>query len=82
VSGVLLARFSQALAYRQPNLATNGKQGLVPEEIFQTLLTNKNQGKIAPCDATNLIKPALLCINRKKIYFYFNIKLSSPPKKF
>jgi hypothetical protein len=28
------------------NPKANGKQGLIPEEIYQTLLTNKKQGNL------------------------------------
>jgi hypothetical protein len=37
--------FSLLLAYRQQISLTNGKQGLVPEEMSQTLMTNEKQGK-------------------------------------
>ncbi len=33
-----------ALAYNLHSPPVNGKQGPIPEEMFQTLLTNKNQG--------------------------------------
>jgi hypothetical protein len=45
------------MAYRLPNMLANGNRGLVPEEMFQTLLTNKKQGKMCSGDATNIIKP-------------------------
>jgi hypothetical protein len=35
--------FPQALAYHLQNPPANGKQGLITEEISQTLLTNKKQ---------------------------------------
>jgi hypothetical protein len=28
------------------NISANGKQGLVPEAMYQALLTNKKQGKL------------------------------------
>jgi hypothetical protein len=46
------------LAYRLQNLPANEKQGTVRDEMSQTLLTNKKQGKIIPRDATIIIKPA------------------------
>jgi hypothetical protein len=61
------------LEYRLQNLPVNGEQGPVPEEMSQTLLTNKKQGKIRPRDTTNIIKLSQLSINLKK-YFYFDIK--------
>jgi hypothetical protein len=45
------------LEYRLQNLPVNGKQGLMPKEMSQTLLTNKKQGKMLPRDATKIIKP-------------------------
>ncbi len=47
VSGVLsiISKFSLPLAYRLQNPLANGKRGLVPEEMSQSLLTNKKQGK-------------------------------------
>jgi hypothetical protein len=45
------------LAYSLQNLSANGKQGPVPEEIFQPLLTNKKRAKTRLRDATNIIKP-------------------------
>jgi hypothetical protein len=42
---ILEHKFSLLLAYRQQNSLTNGKQGLVPKEMDQTLLNNKKQGK-------------------------------------
>jgi hypothetical protein len=42
--GVLLVSFS--MAYRLQNLPANGKQGPVPKEMYQILLTNKKQGKL------------------------------------
>jgi hypothetical protein len=35
-----------ALAYNLHNPPANGKQGPIPEEISQTLLTNKKQGNL------------------------------------
>jgi hypothetical protein len=34
------------LAENLPNPPANGKQGPIPEEIYQTLLTNKKKGKL------------------------------------
>jgi hypothetical protein len=45
-----------SLAYRLQNSPANGKQGPVPEDMSQTLLTNK-QGKMRLPDATNIVKP-------------------------
>jgi hypothetical protein len=45
--------------------AANGKQGLIPEEMSQTLLTNKNQG----IHALNIIKPTQTSIKREKTLF-------------
>ncbi len=41
----LVSKFSLVLDYRLQNLPANGKQGPVPEEMSQTLLTNKKQVK-------------------------------------
>jgi hypothetical protein len=41
------------LAYSLQNLSANGKQGAVPEEIFQTLLTNKKRGKMRLRDGSH-----------------------------
>jgi hypothetical protein len=38
-----ISRFPQALAYYFHNPLANGKQGPIPEEMFQTPLTNKKQ---------------------------------------
>jgi hypothetical protein len=38
--------FSPFLAYHLQNRPANGKQGPGPEDMYQTLLTNKKQGKI------------------------------------
>jgi hypothetical protein len=40
-----ISKFSQALAYRLQNPPANGRQKTVPEELSQTLLANKMQGK-------------------------------------
>jgi hypothetical protein len=42
---VFVSKFSLPLAYRLIKHTANEKQGPVPEEISQTLLTNKKQGK-------------------------------------
>jgi hypothetical protein len=41
------------MAYRLQNLQANGQ---MPEEVSQSLLTNKKQGKMRPCDTTSFIK--------------------------
>jgi hypothetical protein len=38
--------FPPALAKNLHNSPANGKQGPIPEEIYQTLLTNKKQGNL------------------------------------
>jgi hypothetical protein len=38
-----ICHFPQALAYHLHNPPANGKQGLITEGMFQTLLTNKKQ---------------------------------------
>jgi hypothetical protein len=57
VGNVLLISFHLLLACRLQSLPPNWKQRPVPEKISETLLTNKNQGKLRPWDATNIIKP-------------------------
>jgi hypothetical protein len=69
--------FSMPLVYRLQILPANGKQGLVPEEMSQPLITNKKQEKLCLRDATNIIKPIELSINLNK-FFYFNIKSEEP----
>jgi hypothetical protein len=44
----------------------NGKQELIPVEIYQTLLTNKKQGNLDKEHAANIIKPTQNSINSKK----------------
>jgi hypothetical protein len=39
-----IGRFPPALAQNLHNPPADGKQGLIPEEMYQTLLTNKKQG--------------------------------------
>jgi hypothetical protein len=41
-----IGRFPLALAQNLHNPLANGKQGPIPEEMFQTLLTNKKQGNL------------------------------------
>jgi hypothetical protein len=41
-----ICHFSLALAYNLYNPPANGKHGLIPEEIYQTLLINKKQGNM------------------------------------
>jgi hypothetical protein len=51
------------------------KQGSLPEEMSQTWLTNKKQGKIRLRDALTVTLSSYatyVSINRKK-YFYFNL---------
>jgi hypothetical protein len=43
----LHSSFLSAVGVRQQNLPANGKQGLVPKEMSQTLLANKRLGKPA-----------------------------------
>jgi hypothetical protein len=45
------------LAYRLQNLPANGKQEPVFEEMSQTMLTNKKQGKMRLRDTLNIVKP-------------------------
>jgi hypothetical protein len=45
------------MAYNLHSPPANGKQGLIPEEMSQTLLTNK-QGTQDYVHAPNIIKPA------------------------
>jgi hypothetical protein len=52
-----LIKFSLLLAYCLQNPLANGKQGLMPEEMSQTLLTNKKQEKHY-YHANHIIKPA------------------------
>ncbi len=37
--------------------SANGKQGPIPEEMSQFLLTNKKQGKLDKVHAASIIKP-------------------------
>jgi hypothetical protein len=61
------------------NPQANGKQGPIPEEIHQTLLTNKKQ--VRTVHAANIIKPTQTRINRKK-YTFSVIKSLGHQKKF
>jgi hypothetical protein len=47
----------------------HGKQGPVPKEISQTLLTNKKQGKLDLVHAPNIIMSTRTSINREKYTF-------------
>ncbi len=38
--------FSPGVGVNLHNLPANGKQGLIPEEMSQTVLTNKKQGNL------------------------------------
>jgi hypothetical protein len=51
------------------NPPANGKQGPIPEEIFQTLLTNKKQRNLDYVLAANIIKPTQARINSEKYTF-------------
>jgi hypothetical protein len=51
------------------NPPANGKQGPIPEEIYQTLLTNKKQGSRGQVHAANIVKPTKTRINREKYTF-------------
>ncbi len=44
-------------------------QGPIPEEIYQTLLTNKKQGNLNYVHADNIIKPTETRINPEKYTF-------------
>jgi hypothetical protein len=44
----------------------NRKQGPIPEEIYQTLLTNKKQGNLDEVHAANIFKPLQTRVNREK----------------
>jgi hypothetical protein len=39
------------------NPPANGKQGPIPEEIYQTLLTNKKQGNLNKVKTDKIVKP-------------------------
>ncbi len=41
-----ICHFLPALAYNLISPPANGKQGLIPEEMSEILLTNKNQGNL------------------------------------
>jgi hypothetical protein len=51
------------------NLSANGKQGLILEEIYQILLSNKKQGNLDSVQAANIIKQMQTRINREKYTF-------------
>jgi hypothetical protein len=51
---VLIGHFSLPSEHNQQNPPANRKQGLMPEEMSKTLLTNKKQGKMRLRDATNI----------------------------
>jgi hypothetical protein len=38
--------FTSSAGVKFHNPTANGKQGLMPEEIYETLLTNKKQGNL------------------------------------
>jgi hypothetical protein len=52
----------------------------ITEEIFQTLLANKNQGNLGSIHAPNIIKPTQTRITRMK-YTFFVIKSLEHLKK-
>jgi hypothetical protein len=52
-------------AYSWKKSPANGKLGPVPEEMSQTLLNNKKQGKIDKIHTTNIIKPAWFVCTRR-----------------
>jgi hypothetical protein len=54
----------------------NGKQSLIPEETYQTLLTNKKQRNLEKVHAANIIKPSQTHINWEK-YTICLIKLKT-----
>jgi hypothetical protein len=41
-----IGRFTPMLAYNLHSPPATGKQAPIPEEIYQTLLTNKKQGNL------------------------------------
>jgi hypothetical protein len=41
---------------------------MVPGEMFQTLMTNKKQGKMRQWDVTDIIHPNWLSSNRNKYF--------------
>jgi hypothetical protein len=43
---VLYWSFSSGVGLKFDNPAANGKQGPIPKEIYQTLLTNTKQGNL------------------------------------
>jgi hypothetical protein len=53
----------------------------MPEEMSQTLLTNKKQGNLDQVHTANIIKPMQSRINRDK-YTFCVIKSLGAPKKF
>jgi hypothetical protein len=57
VSGVLLVSFP-AVGVPSAKAPANRMQATVPEEMSQTLLTNKKQGKNYQVHATHIIKPS------------------------
>jgi hypothetical protein len=66
---VFLRRWRKICTILQP---MHGKQGQIPEEMSQTLLTNKKQGNLDLVQADNIIKPTTSRINRKKYTFSVN----------
>jgi hypothetical protein len=51
------------------NPPANGKQGPIPEAIYQTLPTNKKQGNLGKVHAGNIIKQTQTRLNRDKYIF-------------
>jgi hypothetical protein len=64
VAGAVFVVFPRRWRKNLHNSPANGKQGSIPEEIYQTLLTNKKHG-----NAANIIKPTQTRINREKSLF-------------
>ncbi len=75
----LICKFSLQLAYSLRSLSSNGKQGPVPEEMYQTMLTNKKRRKKLLSTCRYTIKPTQFSIYRKK-YVYFYVKSEEPLK--
>ncbi len=59
----LYQSFSSGVAGKYNHLAS-GKQGPIPEEMSQTLLTNKKQGNLDKVHASNIINPRPLFMPR------------------
>jgi hypothetical protein len=55
-----------------------GKQVLIPEEMSQTVLTNKKQENLDKVHASNIIKPTQTHIDRGKYTFCVIKSLEDP----